>query len=200
MPATKQIIRPARYASSADFEQIFKKEMNDLYFLSFLLTADRHIAEQCFVSGLEDAVGGNPVFKEWAQSWAKRMIIQNALRLTNPRRNEATARSMTAFAGTHGNSLLAEQQAITAILALDPFDRFVYVMSVLERYSDQDCSVLLGCARRDILNARLRAMQQLGNAMESHFDLQAKTEKLTLHKLSSAAIGWLLFPNLASST
>jgi hypothetical protein len=33
-----------------------------------------------------------------------------------------------------------------AVLRLEPFERFVYVTSVLERYSDLDCSVLLGWA------------------------------------------------------
>jgi hypothetical protein len=30
------------------------------------------------------------------------------------------------------------------VLALEDFERFVYVLSVLERYSDQTCAVLLG--------------------------------------------------------
>ena len=35
--------------------------------------------------------------------------------------------------------------AIARLLRLEHFERFVFVMSVLEKYSDQDCSVLLGC-------------------------------------------------------
>ena len=37
---------------------------------------------------------------------------------------------------------------VSAILELAHLERFVFVMSVLERYSDHDCSILLGCARR----------------------------------------------------
>jgi hypothetical protein len=40
--------------------------------------------------------------------------------------------------------------AIARILRLEHFERFVFVMSVLEKYSDQDCSVLLGCSRQDV--------------------------------------------------
>ena len=59
---------------------------------------------------------------------------------------------------SNGKTLPAEQQVeITAVLGLKPFERFVYVMTVLEGYSDQDCSLLLGCARRDVLAARSRA-------------------------------------------
>jgi DNA-directed RNA polymerase specialized sigma24 family protein len=50
---------------------------------------------------------------------------------------------------------------IDAILDLAPVERFVFVMSVLEGYSDNECSILLGPARMDIATARTRAMQQL---------------------------------------
>ena len=61
-----------------------------------------------------------------------------------------------------------EQVEIAAVLALGPFERFVYVMTVLERYSDQDCSLLLDCARRDVVAARTRAFEQIGSTMASH--------------------------------
>jgi hypothetical protein len=48
-----------------DFCRIFDKDMNRLYLLSFLLTADPQLAQDCFVRGLEDAMKSNRVFKEW---------------------------------------------------------------------------------------------------------------------------------------
>ena len=54
-----------------------------------------------------------------------------------------------------------EREETAAILGLRPFERFVFVMSVLEGYSDQGCSVLLGCTPRDVVAARVRAFQQL---------------------------------------
>ncbi len=63
-------------------------------------------------------------------------------------------------------TLPAEPEEIAAVLELGPFERFVYVISILERYSDQDCSVLLGCARRDVLAARSHALQQIGSAVK----------------------------------
>jgi hypothetical protein len=68
----------------ADFGRIFTQERNGLYLLLFLLTADREKAEQCLVSGVEDSVEGNPVFKKWARSWAQRTIIQNAVKVIHP--------------------------------------------------------------------------------------------------------------------
>jgi len=161
------------YASSGDFRRIFHEETDSLYRLSFLLTADREKAEQCFVSGFEDSVKGSPVFKEWARSWARRVIIQNAVRVINPRPMEEHA---PLNFNSDGKTLAGKQVEIAAVLeavlGLGPFERFVYVMSVLERYSDQDCSVLLGCARGDVIAGRIRALQKIGSAIDFHLKRQ----------------------------
>jgi hypothetical protein len=167
MLEAKQITKPKPYASSEDFRRVFDEDMNTLYLLSYLLTADREKAEQCFVSGLEDAVEGNPVFKEWARSWARRVIIVNAVRAINPRPKEENGLSNSASVSGNGKTPPVEQAEIAAVLALEPFERFVYVITVLERYSDQDCSLLLDCARRDVVAARARAFEQIGSAIAS---------------------------------
>ena len=171
MPEAKQITGPMPYASSDDFRQVFDQDINSLYLLSYLLTADHEKAEQCFVSGLEDAVEGNPVFKEWARSWARRVIILNAVRAINPRPLGENGRFNSATVSSNGKTPPGDQVEIAAVLQLQPFERFVYVITVLERYSDQDCSVLLGCAQRDVIAARIRALQQI--ELQSTFSLSA---------------------------
>ncbi len=197
MAETRQVVRPAQYASSDDFQQIFKEEMNSLYLLSFLLTADRQKAEECFVSGLEDAVEGNPVFKEWARSWAKRKIIENALSVMKATSAEESARSVSALK-SEVRLFSEEQLAMASILALPTFERFVYVISVLEHYSDQECCVLLGCSRRDMIDARTRALQALGKGMESNYHRLVNTgsEKTTLGELRNSFVS-LFAPHLA---
>ena len=169
MPETQRTTGPTSYASNGDFCRIFREETDSLYQLSFLLTADRDKAEQCFVSGLEDSLKGSRVFKEWARSWARRAIIQNAVRVIKPR---PMGENVPSGFNSSGKTLEADSGETAAILELAPFERFVYVMSVLERYSDQDCSVLLGCSRRDVNAARIRALQQIGSVMELHIKQQ----------------------------
>ena len=156
---------PALYATRSEFCRIFEKDMNRLYLLSLLLTGDRTIAEQCFVGGLHTAENGSPVFKEWAESWARRMIIQNAIRLIRPWKTagvpHATANP------SYGNALI-ERAEIAAIVDLPVFERFACVMSVLEHYSDQECSLLLGCTRYDVVAARTRALKRLGTFADLH--------------------------------
>jgi hypothetical protein len=69
------------YATRVEFCRVFAENMDSLHLLSFLLTADLAKAEECFVSGLEDCVEGTYVFRDWARSWARRTIIQNAIRM-----------------------------------------------------------------------------------------------------------------------
>jgi DNA-directed RNA polymerase specialized sigma24 family protein len=57
--------------------------------------------------------------------------------------------------------------ALTPVLKLRAFERFVFVMSVLEGYSDQDCSILLGCSRRAVALARIRAAERIAGFAES---------------------------------
>jgi len=184
MLVTKHITKANPYASVADFQRIFDEDMNSLHLLSLLLTENGEMAEQCFVAGLEDATRGNPVFKEWARSWARRMIILNAVRAMSPRPMDGTCGSNSALL----NKLSAGQRPFAAILELEPFDRFVYVMSVLERYSDHHCALFLGCSRQDIITARSRALQQTGRA-EEHSNVRT----------DDSAIGQLVTPHLAIS-
>jgi DNA-directed RNA polymerase specialized sigma24 family protein len=192
--------RPTPYASRADFGRIFTEEMDDLYMLSLLLTADREKAERCFVSGMGDSVEGNPVFKEWARSWARRTIIQNAVKVIHPH-PEASSPSTSALVNCDDKALPLVQVEMAAILGLEPFERFVYVMSVLERYSEQDCCVLLGCGRQDVTGARVRALQQMGSAMQSHEKQRsdARSEKPVLHEGCSSGLQFFVAPSSVTS-
>jgi DNA-directed RNA polymerase specialized sigma24 family protein len=169
MFGAKQIAAPIStpYATKADFCRIFNDEMHSLYLLAFLLTADHETAEKCFVRGLEVSVEGGPVFKEWARSWARRTIIQNAIRVISPHPLKNGGNSDFSYHHSAFHSGV-EQPEIAAILELEPFERFAFVMSVLERYSDQECSVLLGCTRRDLITARTLALQRITQSVEPH--------------------------------
>ena len=152
------------YATFENFREVFTEGMDELYQLSFLLTGDHRKAEQGFVGGLEDSVRGNPVFKEWAHSWAKRAIIQNAIRALKPR---PSATSLPLALPPNAVPQPSDQDRhveLDAVITLEDFERFVFVMSVLELYSEHECSVLLGCPPRAIREARVRALAQLTNS------------------------------------
>jgi len=177
--AHKFTTHPTAYATSADFCRVFEKDMNRLYLLAFLLTTDHTLAEKCFVQGLEDSKNGNLVFKEWAESWARRSVITNAIRMIHPRPGLGTA------AGSeHAHELGAlptvsiEEAAaaieqtfckeIAAIIGLPAFQRFAFVLSVLEGFSNREASLLLDCSVHELVSARTHALQQIGGRPELH--------------------------------
>jgi hypothetical protein len=145
------------FASSTDFCRIFEKDMDRLYVLSLLLTGDPELAEKCFVRGLEDSKNGNPVFKEWAESWARRTIINNAIREIRPRPYGQPSAHDVERVGNIPSEL-------AAIIDLPAFKRFVFVMSVLEGYSNRDCRLLLEVSNFDVAEARACALQRLGTS------------------------------------
>ena len=150
------------YASREDFGKIFAEGLTSLYQLSFLLTGDQEKAERCFVSGIEDCVNENRVFKEWAHSWAKRAIIHNAIRELKPRprgSNSFSSRSVTSHIPQ--SSYPSEHFTVETLLGLQDFERFVFVMSVLEKYSQRDCAVLLACSIAEVREARALALKNL---------------------------------------
>jgi len=52
--------------------------------------------------------------------------------------------------------------ALQAVLQLSHFERFVLVMTVLEGYSDHECSQLLRSSKRDVVAAKAKALAHLG--------------------------------------
>jgi len=158
--------RATEYASCKDFKQIFTEDMVGLHRLAFLLTADHAKAEQCFVAGLEDSIHGNPVFREWARAWSKRAIIRSAIKAIVPTPTRHSVLPETAEAQwQNGNDV----ESIAAIVASwEPFDRFVFVMAVLEGYGLRECAALLACPVQDVITAKSFALQRLAgqSAME----------------------------------
>ena len=153
-----------QYATADDFRKLFAEDMNSLHLLAFLLTGNHESAEQCFISGIEDCAQCSSVFQQWARSWARRVIIQNAIRMIAPRpRCQDGSIHETPSAVSH-NEQKSDQNAMwTGVLALENFERFVFVISVLEGYGDRECAALLGCAVLEVGQARARASQQIAD-------------------------------------
>jgi hypothetical protein len=154
------------YATCEDFCRVFSEELDGLYQLSFLLAGDREKAERCFLTGLEDCYPAKHVFRHGALSWAKRRIIRNAIRELRPpphRDGSFSAEPAFRYSGKLPN-IRGSHFKIEAMLALEDFERFVLVISVLERYSDRDCAVLLCCSLLELRQARTRAMLHVVNS------------------------------------
>jgi hypothetical protein len=152
--------KAAAYATRRDFQEIFTEDMAGLHLLAFLLTADAEKAEQCFVAGLEDSIAGNSVFRQWARSWSKRAIIRNAIKIMAPAPGQPGPLPQVDYAWTRDPQSNALIMAVTRLAA---FERFILVMTVLENYSVEECSVLVGRPAAEVMTAKSQALRSLGS-------------------------------------
>jgi hypothetical protein len=149
--------RATPYLTVTDFFSIFNEEMHSLYLLAFLLTADHDKAEACLVSAMGECEEGVGVFTDWARSWTRTAVLRRAIQMIMPAPEHADSVSLISLK-TSGTP--AENNPFSAILLLDDFERFVFVMSILEGQSDEQCAVLLRCSRRDVMIARVLALKR----------------------------------------
>jgi hypothetical protein len=150
----------AVYAKAADFCDVFNTNTKPLYLLAFLLTANHKDSERSFASTVEEAFKEQAVFKEWAQSWVKRRLIVKAIEIVSP---ASAQHGPTRDFWSAVQSDTQRECGIDSVTKLDPFERFVFVMSVLERFSNWDCSLLLRCGMNKVAQARIGALRQLAD-------------------------------------
>ena len=151
------IQRSQAYATPQDFCAIFRDEMDGLYSLALSLTGSHEAAHKTFLAALNDCRTGNAVFAEWAHSWSRRAVIKSAIRLLAPVRSRAND------APEAGPEAIASgvNPSARPFLQLETFERFVFVISVLEGYTVRECGALLDASPREVEQVRVRAMQKI---------------------------------------
>ena len=148
----------AGYATAANFMEFYNEEMHSLLLLSLLLTADPVKAEKCFIDGLEACLHEMDLFLGKALLLARRAIIERAVMAVKFTKGRLRSQPL---AGVQRRSKWADDNFVGAIFALGTFERLVFVMSLLERQSDDDCCALLDCEPCEIESARSTALRNL---------------------------------------
>jgi hypothetical protein len=113
--------------------------------------------------------------------WVYRTLIEKAIEIVSPvsnRPGEERDPRTAQLRATHG------QNKLNSLAKLDPLERFVFVMSVLERYSDRDCALLLGCNPTKVSPARRKALRRLADFASV---LPLRGHSPTLHRLEATA-------------
>lgn len=148
-------------ATANDFEQLFAKHNVDLLRLSLQLTADAEKAESCLVLAMRDCFFRSSVSRHCMHTWARRMVIRNAIRLMWGTPNDMLAESEFEFHLQPSDFRFDALQESVAILTLRDLDRLAFVICVLERYSILDCALLLRKAPQEVYDAIVRATAQV---------------------------------------
>ena len=151
------------YGGGTDYADVFINQMNCLYLLSFLVTADRQIAERCFSNALDEYVESRGGFMEWARYEGRRAVLRHAVQIIRPVPKQAYSWSVVEIAPP---LVSAVHQPFAAITSLSAFERFVFVTSVLEGFSEQECADLLDSSVQDVVIGR-----ELGRKMIAAEDI-----------------------------
>ena len=138
-------------AGITDYADIFIDQMNCLYLLSFLVTADRQVAERCFSNALDEYVEARGGFIEWTKQDGRRAVIRHAVETMRPAPKQAYSWSYQQNARP---LVSAAHQPFAAIISLNAFERFVFVMSVIEGLPEEECAFLLNCGIQDVAIGR----------------------------------------------
>ena len=168
-------------ANSTEYTDVFIDQMNGLYLLSFLVTADRQVAEKCFSRALDEYVEASGGFVDWARQNGRRAVLRHAVQTIKPAPKQAYCWSYPRYARPLAS---AAHQPFAAITSLGAFERFVFVMSALECLSEQECAALLKCNDQDVAIARQLAREIIA-AEDIGYDLTGEMSLFFMPSLLS---------------
>lgn len=160
---------------AADLAQAWLDEITELYLLCFLLTADKILAERCFGMVMDDYLGIPAAgVREWASSQGRASVVQRAVQVVRPQPKQVHSWSFPP-----GTRLLLSDvhQPFAAITSLGAFERFVFVLSVIEGVSDEACALLLQCEVAQVERSRELANRLIA-AVETEDGIATLTETM----------------------
>ena len=167
----------ANYATAEEFESLFESKRASLLRLAFLLTASSEKAEQNLGLALQECRLNGSVAIDWILPWARRAIVRSAIQLVLPPVSALAARTPN---GDHhdGNSqatteLTSRRVDVQSILKLPEFERLVFVITVLEGSSIQDCALLLARSPKEVRDAQKRAIG-IASFLEHDFNVPSQ--------------------------
>lgn len=144
-----------------EYWELMSAEMNNLYLLAFLLTADMRKAEQCLAEALDEFVDGLGDFLDWARAEGRQAILRHAIRTVRPKPEIMQdwmdlSLSEPKYAG--------DCRPLGAITSLRAFERFVFVMIDIEGQFAGECAKLLTTTEVEVGIARELAERMLATS------------------------------------
>ena len=171
-----------KYASKEEFVSLFESERVALQGLALLLTASPETATRCLALAVRECIASSSVSKEWVLNWTRRVVIRNAISLVMGREdqsllntNDVADNGLVAF---DPDDSLGAGATSESIIGLSEIERFVFVICVLERYSIQDCALLLGKSPGEVNKVRHRVSMHVGPIDERGKRLQRFGDEL----------------------
>lgn len=136
------------YAAPGEYAEVLVEQMNSLYLLSLLVTADRQLAEICLSGALDEYVHGRTTFMAWLKEDGRRAVLRHAVQIIRPVPKQAYSWSLPEILPPLVSA--AAHRPFAGVTSLSAFERFAFIMSVFEGLTDEDCGSLLNCSMEDV--------------------------------------------------
>ena len=152
--------------------KVFEEHQAELYWLAFLLTGDREHSAEAVTRAL-DFKDGNRTFHGFMVSWARKLVIaevlaaidselrESALRLQASDPAEPASLPSPGWVRVEHARPITTQEFERAVLALDVFPRCAVLLTVFERLSIQESTLLLNADRELVTRAQHRGLIEL---------------------------------------
>ena len=135
--------------------EVFEENSSELYSLAFLLTGDADGGVEAFNRALELEETENGAFGQFMHSWARKLIIVEALetiRKDLQTSKERVARTpedeTTGGAKWKRRAYISREEFEEAVIAIDPFPRCAMLLTIFEGMSVQAASALLNADKK----------------------------------------------------
>jgi hypothetical protein len=148
--------------------EIFEEKSSELYSLAFLLTGNADRGVEAFNRALDFDEPENPVFGEFMNSWAHKLVIVEALgtikaelRASRQRVARAMEDEMPRDQTWKPRPRIARQEFEDAVIAIDAFPRCAMLLTIFEGMSIPAASILLNADETLTLAAQRIGIVQL---------------------------------------
>jgi len=141
-----------KYANQTDWQAVFNENKVEFYGFAMYLTQRPLLAEHCIATACSLCDEHTHVFKDRAHFWARRTVIGQAIKFCAPRYQSWDV----VYTSDQEEAILpsASDGFFSATATLRDFERFVFVLSFVEKFNDQECSFLLNSSVTDVREAR----------------------------------------------
>ena len=180
MPKRRSRSKDARFASAEEIKTRFAEQHTSLYWIAFVITADRELAEASIVDAGGLAETNNHVFHEWLNHWAHTATARVATeKVQGQIRSAAEHYEYSEYSGRGRDGLPDDQ--IKSLQAIDPCElhqdldalaRAILIFRGCQHASTHECALLLKVPLRSVLGAYHRALQWYDKVLAAQAEAQ----------------------------
>lgn len=159
-------------AKKDDLCLALQRSVNSLYLLAFLLTASHVEAERCIEILIDRTFEDGGIKKHSLASWLRFSLIEIAVNRFLRKRGQLKLAHEHWFRidtnrDVDTNADDDAVKVIDAVIQLSSLPRIVFVITVLERQSDETCAALLRCSISRVIRARELAFRRLSQSVST---------------------------------